>query len=202
MTVRRAWGMDDSNALHSYSLVFIPFYSRTCSRVSFYSSCTISFGFVFTSSAFIVCCFVQLNLLNSVNECRELGPITFNCNQKYCFRAISGDTSKKRATFESEVAHLGGWGGEEVLLQITLLMNAIQYAIRNSQHSNQSVWPPNSNWRQWQLYNSRRQRQHSHTKRKRTKNKVKAENLFASEVIKTFVSVVSMPSLRCLNASE
>lgn len=30
---------------------------------------------------------------------------------------------------------------EKISLQITLLMNAIQFAIRNSQHSNQSVWP-------------------------------------------------------------
>lgn len=38
----------------------------------------------------------KLNLSNLVNECRELGPITFNCNQKYCFRASILDMKQQQ----------------------------------------------------------------------------------------------------------
>lgn len=89
------------------------------------------------------------------------------CNQKYCFRVCLGDAKKR--VYREEGVGLSAprlrekWGrerdvdtgGEKFSSQITLLMNAIQFAIRNSQHSNQSVWPTNSHWRQWKLYNSR-----------------------------------------------
>lgn len=80
-----------------------------------------------------------------------------------------------------------------ILLQITLLMNTIQFAIRSTAQHNQFVWPTSSHRRQWMLYkkNSGNSRSNSNIPTKWEKNEEKKKkneekNLFASEVIKNF----------------
>lgn len=101
--------------------------------------------------------FVQLNSPNLVNECRELGPITFNCNRKYCFRGCSTDaeqTKKKkkntgtRQSIERKVREWANLIGNYFIDEC--------HSIRHPQFAAQQsirVANKNSHRRQWKLYN-------------------------------------------------